>query len=614
MRSLIINQGVKLKTTARFFSILFVSLHFIQQAKAQKTSVSTEKEGNVRISWDYNTYQEMASVNVTNKGLVEKELHYPRVKKLSDGTLLMTFNNHHYGWNIYIRRSEDNGKTWSDAQMLREQFKTKSTAGNDQMVFVNPDFIELQDGRIMLAYQWRYKNGYHDIPNTNENCGVEIMYSNDKGKTFTAPRQMYKGRCWEPAMLQLPSGEIQMYITSSQEVVNKVSNPRTVIVRSFDGGNTWQGKKLATYLDAEVVSRTFDERSSYDGMPTAVWLDDINGIAMPIEVWSGRLVVDQTPMIVKTDAKLNWRRDLVKIAKEGGPEYPYKKQLNKDFIGYGPYSTKLKTGEVVVLSNGTYKGEQGIWAFIGDKKADNFRFASSPFVGHWGSIADLGNNKVIASGTSNYLDSAKVERAKVLVMAGKLNYSKNISKGDLVLASLSKFDRDNNDYWFLGKKTQAAIFTNFAYTNESLIIGTYYFDRNIVAFTPENSDASILLLSRKDNLGNWKNYKIAVNAHGKYTVYVEENYSWKLIHKGISTDVEISGTVNNEKDKDLGYAVKLKIDWNLLGGLPISSDTFKAHLRLHYKDKASEKPLALWEDMAGENTDYPEEWLSLNFK
>jgi len=608
MKLMTIYPVVKMKTVMKV-SLLFCVLSFaVPHAKGQKA------ESNVRISWDYNTYQEMASVYVANKGFVEGELHYPRVKRLSDGSLLMTFSNDHYGWNIYARRSEDNGKTWSDAQMLREKYKENSTAGDDEVVFVNPEFIELQDGRIMLAYQWRYKKGYHDIPNTNENCGVEIMFSNDKGKTFSSPRRMYRGRCWEPAMLQLPSGEIHMYITSSQEVVNKVSNPRTVVIRSFDGGKTWQGKKLATYKDAEPVSRSFDERSSYDGMPTAVWLDDNKGIAMPIEVWSGRFVVDQTPMVVKTDADVNWRGDQKKIANEGGPEYPYKKQLNKDFVGYGPYSTKLKTGEVVVISNGQYKGEQGIWAFIGDKKADNFRFATSPFVGHWGSIDDIGGNKVIVSGTANYKDASNKERAKVLVMTGRLNYSKDIAKGDLSMPAVAQFDKDNNDYWFLGKKTQASTFTNFGYTNESLIIGTYYFDRNIVAFTPENSDASILLLSRKNKKGGYDNYKIAVNAQGKYTVYHEENYSWRLIHKGVTSDVEVVGTINNGKDKDLGYSAKLKIDWALLGGAPTADDVFRAHLRLHYKDRVAEKPLALQESMAGENSDYPEEWLPLIFR
>lgn len=182
------------------------------------------------------------------------------------------------------------------------------------------------------------------------------------------------------------------------------------------------------------------------------------------------------------------------------------------------------------------------------------------------------------------------------------------------MPSPSKFDRDNNDYWFLGKKTQASTFTNFGYTDENLIIGTYYFDNNIVAFTPENSDASILLVSRRDQSGSFNNYKIVVNAEGKYTIYREENYSWRLIHKGITEDIEVAGTINNENDKDLGYAAKLKIDWALVGGVPTANEAFRVHLRLHYKDKATEKPLAQWEDMAGENTGYPEEWLRVTFK
>src|SRR5690606_27819940 len=233
---------------------------------------------------------------------------------------------------------------------------------------------------------------------------------------------------------------------------------------------------------------------------------------------------------------------------------------------------------------------------------------------HWGSIDDIGGNKVIASGTVNYEDTTKTERGKVVLMTGRLNYSKDISKGDLTMAPIARFDRENNDYWFLGKKTQASTFTNFGYTDESLIIGAYYFDQNIVAYTPENSDASILLFSRKGKSGVYNNYKIAVNAHGRYTVYREENYSWRLIHSGVTSEVEVAGTINDEKDTDLGYAAKLKIDWNLLGGSPGENEDFRAHLQLHYKDKAAEKPLALRESLAGENSDYPEEWLCLRFK
>ena len=573
----------------------------------------TSKEGNVRISWDYNTYQEMTSFNVSNGGGTETNLYYPRIKRLSDGSLLMSCSNQRYGPDIYTRRSEDNGKTWSDALMVREHFKARSTVGEDDKIFVNPDFIELKDGRVLLAYQWRYKLGYGDIPNTNENCGMEIVFSTDKGKTFSKPREVYRGRAWEPAFLQLPSGEIQMYLTSSQEVVNKVSYPRTVVIRSFDGGETWQGKRLASYRDNEAISRTIDDRYAFDGMPTAVWLDDNNGIAVPLEVWHSKLVVDQTPIIIKTDANVNWHGDQKKILEKGGPDYPYKKQVNNDLWGYGPYCTKLNTGEVVVLCNGTYKGVQGIWTLIGDKKADNFRFATSPFTGHWGSIDYIGDGRVLATATVDYVDEKGTNRSKVLLMQGRLNYSKIIQKGEPPMPSPTEFNRERNGYWFLGKASAASVFTDFGYTNDNLIFSTYLFDKNIAAFTTENSDASVVLFSRS-NGGTTQNYKFAVNAAGKYTIYREENYSWHLIEKGVTKDIKISGTINNEKDEDLGFCAKVKVDWKLLGGTPAPGEVFRAHLRHFYKTKATEKPLSILEDMEGENSDYPGEWLRLILK
>lgn len=300
------------------------------------------------------------------------------------------------------------------------------------MVFVNPDFIELQDGRILLAYQWRYKKGYNDIAHTNENCGVEILFSDDKGRTFSEPRNIYTGRCWEPAMLQLPSGEIQMYITDSNETLNGVSQPCTILIRSFDGGRTWQGKESCSYRNGEIISRTFDGRCTADGMPSGVWLDDNYGIAVPLEVWSGKYKMDQTPVVVRTDAATNWHSDQ-SIRSEGGPEYPWKKQLNKDFVGFGPYSTKLPTGEMVVLTNGVYKNVQGMWVFIGDKRADNFRFATSPFVGYWGSIDYIGNDRVLGTGTFRYQDGER-SRGGVRLMTGRLNRAKTVAKGDLAMA------------------------------------------------------------------------------------------------------------------------------------------------------------------------------------
>lgn len=570
------------------------------------------EECDVRIAWDYATFEEMTSAPVANKGYIERELHYPRIKALSDGTLLMTFMNDHFGWDAFVRRSTDGGRTWSDAQMVRQRFDAPSSAGADQVVFVNPDFIELHDGRILLAYQWRYKKGYNDLAHTNENCGIEIMWSEDCGRTFSAPRRIYTGRCWEPAMLQLPSGEIQMYITDSNQTRDGISQPCTIVIRSMDGGLTWQGKARCTYRDGEIVSRTLDPRCTADGMPSAVWLDDNRGIAVPLEVWSGKYKLDQTPVVVRTDAETNWRSDQ-SIRSEGGPAYPCKKQLNKDFVGFGPYSAKLPTGEMIVLSNGVYRNVQGMWVFIGNKRADDFRFATSPFVGHWGSIDCIGSDRVLASGTFRYADGEH-SRGGVRLMVGRLNRAKTIAKGNVRMAPVEKFDREHNDYWFLGKETSSSVFTDFGYTDECFILSTYLFDENLAAFTPENSDAPALLLARRSAGGGWDTYKIVVNGRGRWLLYREQTSSWQLVAEG-TCSVDLRGTLNDASDTDLGFGAQLRIGWELLGGRPARGEVLRAHLRHHYKEEAKEGPVfALVEEAGGEHSDYPEEWLRITLR
>lgn len=566
-------------------------------------------ETDVRISWDYNTYTVMSSVNVMGHGYVEDNLCYPRVKRLSDGTLLMSFMDTHYGGNVYVRRSEDDGKSWSDATVLEHLYEAESTVGKDEVHFVNPDFIELQDGRVMAAFQWRYRLGYSDIPNTNENCGVKVMFSEDMGRTWGVSREVYRGRCWEPAMLQLPSGEIQMYITSSQDVVDGMSYPRTVLIRSFDGGKTWQGKEMCGIDDNEAISRTIDDRSAYDGMPTGIYLDDNQGIVVPLEVWHGKYVHDQTPVVVRTDLETNWRFDQKKILDEGGPDFPDKKEVNKDFQGYGPYGCKIASGEVLILSNGTYKGEEGIWTLIGNRRADDFYHATSPFKGYWGSIAYVGDNKVIATGSEEYRGDDKKVRYRVKVMQGRLNYSKTVTKGEHEMVPVKDFDTASNDYWFVGKASESSAFADFGYTDDELEICIYIFDRNIIAFTPENSDAAAVLVSRGAP-GRYENYQIISNASGRYVVYKEYIRSWHKIYEG-KTPVDLVGTVNDTSDTDLGYGIKVVVPWNIIGGRPAKGEVLRAHLRHHYKDNAKEKPLSKLEDQEGENTDYPQEWLKI---
>ena len=73
-----------------------------------------------------------------------------------------------------------------------------------------------------------------------------------------------------------------------------------------------------------------------------------------------------------------------------------------------------------------------------------------------------------------------------------------------------------------------------------------------------------------------------VNAKGKYVLYRSENWSWHKIDAGVTGDLEVSGTVNDDSDKDLGFSVKVRIPWDKIGGAPARGEVIKVHLRRHY--------------------------------
>jgi hypothetical protein len=82
-------------------------------------------------------------------------------------------------------------------------------------------------------------------------------------------------------------------------------------------------------------------------------------------------------------------------------------RVNTLFDGYGPQMLQIPHGETLLASNGVYRGNQGVWMFIGDSNADNFATAHRPFLdtsGVWPDICLNGSTIVICSaGNANGL-------------------------------------------------------------------------------------------------------------------------------------------------------------------------------------------------------------------
>lgn len=101
---------------------------------------------------------------------------------------------------------------------------------------------------------------------------------------------------------------------------------------------------------------------------------------------------------------------------------------------------------------------------------------------------------------------------------------------------------------------------------------------------------------------------------GKWVLSRLENNSWRNISEGEAAEFDLAGTVNDDSDTDTGFAAQVCIPWSTIGGSPVGGETIKAHPAHWDKARSAENGSRLWEELGGENCDYPSDWLSLRFK
>ena len=561
----------------------------------------------VRIGWNYRTYQELRSYTVKTNNTIVKSAHYPRIKRLSGGDLLMIYMDGKFGWNIYARKSKDDGLTWSDAVIVRQSYKDPGK--NDNVCYACPDFIELPDGKIMVAYQWRYNNGYNDLENTNSNCGIEIIQSINQGESFIAAsaKKAFWGRNWEPSFILLPTGELQLFCTDTHTLKCNVG-----LLRSFDYGKTWLPATSSTFSETEYISRTQEGEKTMDGMAVGQYLDNDNGIAIAVECDGGT----QTPWIVWTSKENNWRYADFQ-APMIGPGEDRKWLVHENFRGFAPYMMKLPTGEIVVQSNGKFKNEtaEKMWVFIGNDKAKDFSYASSPYAAWWGSISYIGNDEVISSGNSGYKENG-ADYQMLKVMKGVINRSKKVQKGDTECVDLDKFDRSLNNDWFIGGKSQAQAYLNLEYTDKDLNVNAHVFDKKLNYYSPLNCDGLQLLVYRKNKVTLSECvYRLTININGGTKLELQNGGGGfdQISTEGFINNVNLEGSLNNNEDQDIGYTSKSSVLWTLIGGYPSESDEFRVHLIQKNNDNSTAVLPVTTEDMPGEKADNPTTWLPIYF-
>ncbi|HWK58592.1 MAG TPA: sialidase family protein [Parapedobacter sp.] len=343
----------------------------------------------IRIEWDQNTLQRLAPQD-------ERQLRYagyPRVKRLSDGTVIAVYEAQ---GNTELIWSGDSGKTWSEPTITFHGHTHSDTHGNEVRInMANPEFIELGNGDWLVACNHR--------PTKPEVApfAIAVARSNDRGKTWHKPQVIYEAEprfrdgCWEPAFLQLPDGTLQVYF-ANEKPYTSTDEQEISMLASMDNGYTWSS-----------IARTVSFRPGRrDGMPVPLVIGD--EILVAIE---DNKVGQFKPYIVRTSIADNWKEPVG--AESPMREYALRDPLPEDVYAGAPYLARLATGEVL-LAYQTTRGRSTDWekstmeVAIGDKEGRNFQKISRPFPvppdreAKWNAIALWDENTVVATSATNF--------------------------------------------------------------------------------------------------------------------------------------------------------------------------------------------------------------------
>jgi hypothetical protein len=277
---------------------------------------------------------------------------YGRVIRLESGKLLACFGK---GGRVHVSSSSGDGRTWSAPRLV---------ASFEHGIAANPELLELADGRILCMYNERPTSGDHPF-------AIMVTRSADGGRTWSAPERVYaagstrKDGCWEPAAVQLPCGEVQLFF-ANEGPYRRSSEQEITMLRSRDGGSTWEAP----------VTASFRPRSR-DGMPVPLVLRGGRGIAVAIE--DNGIRGRMKPVIVHSPLERSWR------APVGGASQrrwsALAEPLPADVYAGAPYLRQMPSGETVlsaqVKSPGRTEPHMVVW--VGDGNARGFANPSIPF-------------------------------------------------------------------------------------------------------------------------------------------------------------------------------------------------------------------------------------------
>ena len=506
---------------------IFIALFLLSVTFSARAEDVTPYSGS-RIFWDLSTRK-----TVFNAG------GYSRMIQLQDGRLMAVCE----GNGINIAFSSNLGNTWSSPVKI-----VTNTNNTPNSV---PDLIQLRDGTIIVAYNPRPAEPY----TPDRKFGIRCKRSTDNGMTWSDEIFIYDAKhtfadgCWEPSMLELPSGELQVYFADEGPYTG--SNEQQIsLCRSYDGGKTWS--------KASVVSF----RAGYrDGMPSPVLLKDNKTIVVAIEDngWSG--YNDFFPTTVRCGLETNWNGYYV-----SGNSKNREKTLDLAFCplakGGAPYLRVLPWGETVLSWQSEYNHGSSLTMFtaVGDENARNFKAMSNPFITSlsdkvmWNSVAVIDTGTVVAVGGVN----GKIEMIKgypvriLLAPYGKPRIDGVVSRDEGYL-------RPTSSQIMLGTQTGTRVISDFAHDRDSLYFIARISDRTFVKKGRKTDNVRLMIDADDVSSTTPKKgvYCFSFSRDSVCQAWQGDEGNWRVCDSSpVNMKVTSSGTY---------YVVEAAIPWSVIG-------------------------------------------------
>lgn len=420
-------------------------------------------------------------------------------------------------------RSSNNGQTWSAPEIIFEKHQVTGDNGlSTEVRKANPELYQMQNGDLVIACNYR--------PTKAEITpfAIAIKRSTNSGSTWSESKVVYEAGarfadgCWEPAFLQLPGGELQIYFANEAPYTHS-DEQEISMISSSDNGITWN----------EEVKTVCFRKNRRDGMPVPLLVGD--EILVAIE---DNKIGQFKPYIVRNPVSENFQTAVT--GDSPYREYALKERLPDSIYAGAPYILLVPSGEVV-LSYQTTSGRTANWEMsdmevaIGDKTGRNFGNLTRPFEvpldreAKWSSISLWDENTIVAVATTSF----QSRHPEVWMILGQIIPELKASRKNVTIDG-NLLEWNENFPIFIGNRKNANLSAALGYDDQSLTLGVMVKDNKLASNTLNPSGKHGVCLYIGMDIHNLTGtdrrlFKIWCSFRGETKIFEKNNRNWSEI-------------------------------------------------------------------------------------